>query len=195
MCNRFIKHFSKFTTFSPKQEKAIVDSMVVQQFKKGDFILEEGQLDTNTFFVMKGLVRQFRLVDGNEITTNFFTEDEWIISLNSFTENKKSTSYLICHEDTEVVVGGDEKDCQKIFEDFPEFETVSRAIMETVFLELQQFNASFQTDSAEQRYMKLMKSKPSLLQRVPQYQIASYIGVTPESLSRIRKRMGQAHQC
>ncbi|MFZ4544064.1 MAG: hypothetical protein ACOYOA_08455 [Saprospiraceae bacterium] len=76
-----------------------------------------------------------------------------------------------------------------MFKSFPRFETISRIVMETVFAEQMKFMTSYLTDSPEQRYLHLLNTRPNIFQRVPQYQIASYIGVKPESLSRIRKRM------
>ncbi len=127
------------------------------------------------------------MVDGEEKTTDFFTENQWVLSLSGFDEANPSTHFLVCVEETTVV--GNEEAAQKIFKNFPRFETVSRMVMEKAFAEQQSRMNSFMTDTPEQRYSKLVKSKPDLLQRVPQYQIASYIGVKPESLSRIRKRL------
>ncbi|NBP69119.1 MAG: cyclic nucleotide-binding domain-containing protein, partial [Cytophagia bacterium] len=79
-----IKYFSHFTTFTPEEEKAILDSMTIVHFKKDDVILKENDVDQSTFFVVKGLVRKHKLVDGNDLTLDFFAENEWIISLNSF---------------------------------------------------------------------------------------------------------------
>ena len=88
-----------------------------------------------------------------------------------------------------MVVEGDEQQGQSLFKRFPRFETISRTIMEAAFAEQREALTFYYTDSPEQRYLKLMKSRPDLFQRIPQYHLASYIGVKPESLSRIRKRI------
>ncbi|MEZ4949871.1 MAG: hypothetical protein R2784_10850 [Saprospiraceae bacterium] len=93
-------------------------------------------------------------------------------------------------EDT-TVVEGDEKQAQELFKNFPRFETISRTIMEAAFAEQRDALNSYYTDSPEQRYLKLLNSRPDLFQRIPQYHLASYIGVKPESLSRIRKRLAE----
>jgi CRP-like cAMP-binding protein len=192
MENKLIAYFSKFASFSESEKNAINEGMVVKKYKKNDFLLKEGQANADTFFVMKGLVRQYKIVEGEEITTNFYTEGQWIISLTSFIAEKTSTDYLECIEDTELVTGNEDA-AQKIFKAFPHFETVSRAVMESVFLEQQVHMTAFLTDTPEQRYSNLLQNKPDLFQRVPQYQIASYLGVKPESLSRIRKRIISKH--
>ncbi|KOY86545.1 cyclic nucleotide-binding protein [bacterium 336/3] len=190
MPNKLIDYFSKFTTFSEEEKQVIEGSMLVKTFQKDNFIRKEGQFNDDTFFVLEGLVRQYKLVNGEEITTNFFLEDNWIISLNSFSTENPSQDYLMCLENTSVVIGN-ELSAQQIFKKFPRFETVSRAIMENVFAEQQTFLMAFLTDTPEQRYVKLLQNKPSLFQRVPQYYIASYLGIKPESLSRIRKRLSE----
>ncbi|MBV6652439.1 MAG: hypothetical protein KI786_01700, partial [Mameliella sp.] len=79
-----------------------------------------------------------------------------------------------------------------LFRKFPRFETISRAIMERAFAEQKAALTSYYTDSPEQRYLRLIQAKPDLVQRIPQYHLASYIGVKPESLSRIKKRMASS---
>jgi CRP-like cAMP-binding protein len=95
---------------------------------------------------------------------------------------------MACSTDCFLVVGNREKE-EDLYHRFPKLETVSRKVMEKVFTEQQELMASYSTDTPEQRYLKLLKSRPNLFQQIPQYQIASYIGVKPESLSRIKKRV------
>ena len=188
MKNKLIDYFSKFTNLMEEEVDALMESMNIKEMKKNELLLQQGYKNTDTFFILKGLIRQYKLQDGDEITINFFTENQWIIALASFSENNLAGEYLVCEEDTFVVVGNEEK-AQDIFRKFPRLETVSRAVMETVFLEQQNRLLSYLTDTPEQRYLNLLKERPDIFQRVPQYLIASYIGVKPESLSRIRKRI------
>lgn len=164
--------------------------MITRKLKKGAFLLKEGQFSVDSYFVLEGCIREYTITDGEEKTTNFFTEDQWVISLNNFTPQNPATHNWICVEDSMLVVGNEHK-AQELFKQFPRLETISRVVMEGVFSEQKKQLTSYLTDTPEQRYLKLLKSRPGLFQRVPQYQLASYIGVKPESLSRIRKRLSQ----
>lgn len=192
MKKKFVDYFSRITPLTPEEQAGIAESMQTRTYKKGEFLLKEGQTSVSTYFILEGCVREYILSDGYEKTTNFFTEEQWAISLNSFTPQNTSNHNWVCVENTTVVVG-DEKKAQDIFKKFPRFETISRTIMEAAFAEYRDALTSYHTDSPEQRYLKLLESRPGLFQRVPQYQLASYIGVKPESLSRIRKRLAEDH--
>lgn len=188
MENKFVSYFSRISPLSKEESEAIAESMQTKTFKKGEYLLQEGQISTNTYFILEGCVREYILTDGDEKTTNFFTEEQWAISLNNFAPENTAKHNWVCVEETTVVVG-DEQQARALFKRFPRFETISRTIMEAAFLEQKEALSSYYTDSPEQRYLKLLKSRPGLIQRVPQYQLASYIGIKPESLSRIRKRI------
>jgi CRP-like cAMP-binding protein len=190
MISKFLKYFSKMTLLSDEEAKAISGAMTARSFGKGTILLKEGQRAVDTYFVLEGCIREYIVVDGAEKTTNFFTEDQWVISLNNFSPQSRAAYNLVCVDDTTLVVSN-EQEAQEMFKQFPRFETISREIMETYFAEQKKLLTSFLADSPEQRYLKLLESKPDLIQRVPLYQLASYIGVKPESLSRIRKRVLQ----
>ncbi len=190
MHHKFVQYFSRISPLSEAESKAIEENMVVKTFKKGAYLLKEGQISVDTYFILEGCIREFIVTDGEEKTTNFFTEEQWVISLNNFGPQSPTSHNLICVEDTIVSVGN-ERLAQVLFKQFPRFETISRAIVEADFAEQKKLLTSYLTDSPEQRYLKLLESRPDLFQRVPQYQLASYIGVKPESLSRIRKRVFQ----
>ena len=190
MQSRLITYFSKITALTKAEEAALVESMDIEYFQKGEYIVKEGANNQQSFFVLDGLVRQFKNRDGDDITTAFYTEEQWIISLADMTGDILSPHSLICMENTAVVTGDEEK-AIALFKQFPKFETISRQIMESALLEQQKLMSTYITDKPEQRYLRLMESRPDVLQRVPQYDIATYIGVKPESLSRIRKKLHQ----
>jgi CRP-like cAMP-binding protein len=188
MQDKLFRYFQKIMPLSAEEIEAIVETLTIKQYKKGTVLLREGQISNAAYFVLEGCVRQYYLVDGNEKTNNFFTEEQWVISINSFRQSSPSNHFLDCCIDCSLVVGNREKE-ESLYKRFPKFETISRMVMEKVFAEQQEIMSSYITDTAEQRYLKLLKSRPELFQKIPQYQIAIYIGVKPESLSRIRKRL------
>lgn len=188
--NPVINYFSSLTNLTNSEQESLVESMDVKLLKTGDFLVREGQHHINSYFVLSGYLRQYKLIDGNEITTNFYRSNKWIITLDGFNADGISTENIVCIEPTSVVVGNEEK-AQLLFKKHPRFETLSRIVMERVFAEQQNWLSSYLTNTPEQRYLKLMETQPEVFQKVPQYHIASYIGVKPESLSRIRKRLHQ----
>jgi CRP-like cAMP-binding protein len=188
MEQKLLDYFSRIMPITKEEADAIAATMVIKNYKKGDILLKEGQISTEAYFVLEGCVRQYFLVDGEEKTANFFTEEQWVISLNSFSNNLPSNHFMACATDCFLVVGNREKE-ENLYRLFPKLETVSRKVMEKVFAEQQELMATYTTDTPEQRYLKLLNSRPELFQKMPQYQIASYIGVKPESLSRIKKRI------
>ena len=189
MNDKLLKYFARILPISDTEVQAIAETMSVKMFKKGSILLAEGQISTEAYFVLEGCVRQYFLVDGEEKTTNFFTDEQWVVSVNSF-GLIPSTCFIDCCTDSLLVVGNRNKE-EDLYRRFPNLESISRKVMENVFAGQQELMASYATDTPEQRYMKLLESRPDLFRRIPQYQIASYIGVKPESLSRIRKRISQ----
>ncbi len=187
---KLLKHFSSIQPLSEDEILAIDETMDVQKFKKGTVLLREGQSSSDVFFVLEGIVRQYYLVDGEEKTANFFTEEQWVLSINNVLQNNLSNHYLECCTDCKLLVGNSSKG-EDLYKKFPTLGEVSRKLMNKVFVEQQAKIEAYILDSPQDRYLKLLQSNSDLFQRIPQYQIASYIGVTPESLSRIRKRITQ----
>ena len=188
MENKFLEYFSRFRPLTDEESAAIIHDICIERFKKGTVLLRDGQISKDVYFVLKGCVRQYLISDGDEKNTDFFTEEEWVLTTVNYTDNIPATYYLSCLEDCILVVGNSEND-KKLYQNFPELEALARSIMEREIIKYKENLVSYITDSPEQRYVKLLRNRPELIQRVPQHHLASYLGIKPESLSRIRKRI------
>lgn len=190
MEEKLIRYFDDILPLDEAEKQAIAATICIKNYKKGTVLLREGETSTEAYFVLEGCVRQYYMVNGEEKTNNFFTESQWVVAIKSISQGVPSDHFIDCCTDCSLVVGNRDKE-DKLYRQFPKLETISRRVMENVFAEQQEIMANYLTDTPEQRYLKLLKSRPALFQIIPQYQIASYIGVKPESLSRIRKRLQQ----
>lgn len=129
-------------------------------------------------------------VEGQEKTTFFFVENQFVSSYESFTKQKPSTHNLECVEPCELIVISQES-AMKLLQFSPSFQELARIMMEDELSIYQSIVASFITLSPEERYLELIRNRPDLIQRIPQYQLATYLGVNAESLSRIKKRVAK----
>lgn len=186
--DQIIKYISKFMHLSKEEATAILESIQIRSFKKGTILLREGQVSNLCYFTLKGCVRQFYLIDGVEKTTNFYTEGQPIAPNEGNFKKMPSKSYLSCVEDSILTVGTPEDEA-KFFQKFPNLAPARHNAVEEELGKSQKMLTEYILSSPEERYLNLMKTRPELLDRVPQYQLASYLGIAPESLSRIRKRI------
>jgi CRP-like cAMP-binding protein len=177
--------------FMPMSDAAFADIFTVikiRNYKKGAFLLREGQVPKKCFFVLQGCVRQYRILDGIEKTTGFFTEGEPVPTPSFNMEGKPANHYHICNEDCTLIEGSPEDEAAFLAL-IPDAESIIRNGLEFEIQKTQTALADFITSSPEERYLQLLETRPQLLDRVPQYQLASFLGIAPESLSRIRKRI------
>jgi len=182
---KFIAQFGELTA---EEQQQIADNLIVEAYPKGKLLVKAGDVCRYCYFVLEGCLRQYKLADDTEITIQFYTEREAAVDFNSYVNQVKSESYLVCLEDTIVIEGNLEQETD-MYERFPKLQQITRAMMEQDFGKMQEQFSRFIASNAEERYVYLLNNRPDLLQRVPLQYLASYIGVTPESLSRIRKRI------
>jgi CRP-like cAMP-binding protein len=187
MKDEIIKYISKYTPVSQAVETAIAESSLVRSYPKGAVLLKAGELSNESFLILKGCIRAYYLIDGTEKTTAFYTE-EYVVAPAAYGRDIPSEYYLECTEDTIASVGTPSMETE-MFKKFPELESVCRILSEVFLAKNQESFDSYILSSPEERYLKLLSTRPDLAQRVPQYHIASYLGITPESLSRLRKRI------
>ena len=126
-------------------------------------------------------------MDGDEKITGFYTEGE-VISPASYTDRLPSKYYLSCMEDTFAAIANPSIE-EELYKKYPQLETMTRVIGEKIMLKYNDEFDDWVRFSPEERYLLLLKNRPHLIQRIPQYQLANYIGIKPQSLSRIRKRL------
>jgi CRP-like cAMP-binding protein len=183
-----IEYIAKFAPLTDAEIRGILESLTCKTFPKNTLLLREGQVADLCHFVLKGCVRQYYLVDGVERTTNFYTEGEPVAPYEGDYQGKPAKFYLECLEDCILTASPPGRQAE-LFQQFPQFEAINRMATEQEWGKSQDRFAAFVLNSPEERYLELLKTRPNLLDRVPQYQLASYLGVTPESLSRIRRRI------
>lgn len=155
---------------------------------KGTVLLEEGAVPKECYYVLKGLVRQYQFVDGTERTTEFYTESNGTVSSLHYSNQTPSTFYLECMEDSLLIAGTIEID-EAHYEQFPELISITKMMLENDLNKAKADHSTFILSSPKDRYLHFLKTRPDISNRVPLHQIASYLGMTPESLSRIRKRI------
>ncbi|MEZ5017155.1 MAG: Crp/Fnr family transcriptional regulator [Flavipsychrobacter sp.] len=180
------KFLAKHIVLSEEEKELLIDLSIFKSYKKGAVLLKEGEFAKESYTVLSGCIRQYYMQDGDEKTTAFYIEEE-SVSPESLINNEPSTYYLSCEQDTTALIWTQEME-QIVFDKFPKFETLCRKLSEKELAKSQASFAQYINSTPEERYTELMQKRPELFSKVPQYQIASYLGVTPESLSRIRKR-------
>jgi len=178
---------AKYVSLTEDEKNAIISLDIFHSAKKGAILLNEGQKTQNSFFVLKGCIRTYYIIDGEEKTTAFYTELEGLTP-HCVVNKAPSEYYISCVEDTILSVSTPDMEVET-FSKFPKFETICRILSEELLAKQQINFDEFKTSSPEQRYLNLLQKRPDLVQRVPQPQLASYLGIKPQSLSRLRARI------
>lgn len=161
---------------------------IVQHYKKGELYISPGEQENYVTFISKGGFRFFSIADEKEVICEFMFENNYLSEYESFLRRTPAKVYIQALEDS-VVVKFHYNDVQECYAKYPLIERFGRLIAEKFLIEAFERTDSLLKATPEERYNKLAEEKPELLQRVPQYMIASFIGVTPEALSRIRRRL------
>lgn len=178
---------SKYVSLSEDEKNTIISLDIFRSVNKGTVLLKEGQISKDGYFVLKGCLRTYYIIEGEEKTTAFYTELE-ALTPHCVINKKASEYYVTCIEDSILTVGNPDMEIE-IFEKFPKFETLCRILSEELLAKQQIDFDEFKTSSPEQRYLNLLQKRPDLIQRVPQHQLASFLGIKPQSLSRLKARL------
>jgi CRP-like cAMP-binding protein len=181
---RFIHNTSPLTEHKAEM---ITDFFTEKSFFRDEILIQDGTICNNYYFLAKGYVRSYTHdVDGNDVTTSFISPEQIACELFSFFKRIPSKENFQALSDCETLCINFDK-LQIAFHSMPEFREFGRAILVNAYAGLKQRMLSMLHETAEERYANLIVTKPDLFQHAPLKTIASYLGVTDTSLSRIRK--------
>ncbi|MES2389001.1 MAG: Crp/Fnr family transcriptional regulator [Bacteroidota bacterium] len=173
--------------------KEVADCFRALHISKGDFLLREGQVSDTYYFLESGFMRAFAInTEGNDITTGFYSPGRVVFEVASFFNRLPSGENLLALTDCRGYVLSFEE-LNRLFHSMPEFREFGRSILVKGFAELKQRMLATITETAPDRYNALVKANPEILQHVPLKHIATFLGITDSSLSRIRKELSVRH--
>jgi len=172
-----------------REDLDLLSPGILVSVEKKSNLLEQGEVCKNICFVTKGFFRMFYVdMEGNEINNRFTAADNFIVDFQSFLTQTPSRYYWQAMQDSEVLTFSF-KDVQKLYATSPAWATFGRLIAERVYMQLNERVEMFQFMSPQQRYEYLLSTRPELFSQITQFHLSSYLGVKPESLSRLRKRL------
>ena len=162
----------------------------VRELKKGDFLLKAGQVCKHVSFINQGCFRVHSNIGDTQVTSNFFFANNYGTDYASFLTRTPSPENIQALEDAQVVQLNFEN-MQRLYQRHPVWQQFGRLIAEYIFIHVENRKRSLLFQTAEERYLSLFKERPKVLENIPQHYIASYLGISPETLSRIRKRLSE----
>ncbi len=189
MNESIIDYISKFIDLSEDEKEIVNQQNIFRKYKKNEILLSEGNYAKDCYYIIQGCVRSYYNNDGEDRNTDFFFENQTIRPV-SYQTKQPSAYNLSCIEDCVICIGNDTKN-QKLIEQIPKLSLLISQMNENLLLQKTLELNNFKINRPEERYLTLLKDKPELLNRIPLFHLASYLGITPISLSRIRNRILQ----
>ncbi len=184
--NKVFQSIARYIPLSEELKAEVQKRMVRQTFKKKELVLDADTVCKSSYFIEKGIMRLFFLKDGKEITEFFCAENEWMNSPKSFMQQITDTYYIDTVEET-VAWKLHVADLVYLFETFPEMEKYARMDMGSTFGYIMERLAALRFASAAEKYQHFLQTYPDIHHRLPLGMVASYVGITQETLSRLRK--------
>ena len=188
MFSALFQYSAELVSFTREEKKIIESYFSVRQVPKKFTLIQHGKIARELYFINKGLLRLYYTKNTEDITAFIFREHLFSSSYDSFLRQAPSIQGLDTLEDSELLVITREN-LNTLYKKVPRMETLARKIAEQRFINAQQILSSYILDSPEERWKKFEATNGDLLLRVPHHMIASFLGITPVSLSRIRKRI------
>lgn len=188
MFAEIITHIKKFISLTEAEVELLTLYLTVKELKKKEHLLREGEVCQENYFVVKGMVRMYLITPkGAEQVIQFGIENWWITEYNSYKSGQPSGFYLQAIEKT-TVVAINRNEQETLFEKIPQLEKYFRLVLEKAYsAQLMRIHYIFNL-TGEEQYRMMMEKYPWFVQRVPQYMLASFLGITPEFLSMLRAK-------
>lgn len=184
---RFRKKLEMLSPLTDKNFKGLAAVMHEKHFNKGAFILKEGQVCNQYYFIFKGSIRRFGLKNGREVNVNFYFEDDIASDFESFRKETPSEFYFVAIEDC-VLYYGVKAEVSSFFMKHASSHMLLFRFFQDLYFKEEEHSNNFKLLSPEERYQYLLKNNPKYLQRIPLVHLSSYLGVSRETLNRIRKK-------
>jgi CRP-like cAMP-binding protein len=187
-----IDYFNNFLPLDEGEASVVEEFFKERRVKRRQFILQEGDVCRHNTYVVEGCFRMYLVDDkGKEHNLQFAIENWWIGDIGSFHSEEPSKLYVEAIENSTILQIGEE-DQLKLFVDYPKFNRIFRVLAENAMVSAQRRILQDIGSTAEERYLDFVKRYPQFFNRISNVQIASYLGVTPEFLSTIRKKLTKA---
>lgn len=188
MTEQFFSFTDKFVNFSQADKDLLKSALTFRRVDSKTELVSYDKPTDELFFLIKGCIRKYYIKDGEQITIYIMTENNFIAAFDSFVTGVKSNETIECLEPCEMLILK-RKDLDRLYKEIPLMNEFVRKILEQTLIQFQLALTSFILDNPEERYTKLLAQNPEILNRVPQHMLATYLGITATSLSRIRKRI------
>ena len=189
MYDLFFQKLNEKISFTAEEQAIISSYLTTKKLRKKQYLLQEGDVCKTIAFVQKGALRAYSVNEKGVENVLQFALEGWIISdLYSFMTGEPATYYIDAIEDCELLLITQAAQ-EEVFAKVPKYETYSRMQITGAYLAMQKRITSLLSLSLNERYLNFINIYPNIVQRVPQHMVASYLGLTPETVSRIRKRL------
>ncbi len=184
---RLIGHFESYLPLNAEEKQLVETRATPRRIKRRQMILQEGFVCRHYAFVVDGCFRMYGVDNkGTEHNIQFAAENDWIADIGSFHSGKPSHLFIEAIEPS-VIIQIEKEDLYFLYRSIPKLDRIFKVIIENKYVELQNRVLQNISSTAQERYLKFLEQYPTLSPRLPNTQIASYLGITPEFLSKIRK--------
>jgi CRP-like cAMP-binding protein len=187
MHENLIKYCKSFVEIDEASEEDLQYNFLPKKINKKEFLLKEGKICNMVAYVDKGTMRIFHTIDGNELTCDIILENSFVTDFKSLNNGEASAINIQAIDDCDLLII-DKFDLIKLYDTNKHIERLGRVMAEKIAIRTIEIAASLSFDKPEMRFKKLLSTQPELFQKVPQKYLANILGISPESLSRIKAR-------